>query len=84
MADELLKLYATRKAVPAAASLAKPIIVRRKRFLVEPMDEDEAVDQMGLLGHEEFFVFLNAATKRINVLYRRRDGSYGLLEPEVD
>jgi putative sigma-54 modulation protein len=47
------------------------------------MDEEEAVEQMALLGHEEFFVFLNAATKHINVLYRRRDGSYGLLEPEI-
>jgi putative sigma-54 modulation protein len=39
---------------------------------------------MSLLGHESFFVFFNAETNRINVLYRRRDGSYGLIEPEVD
>jgi putative sigma-54 modulation protein len=38
---------------------------------------------MSLLGHENFFVFYNAVTNTINVLYRRRDGSYGLIEPEV-
>ena len=60
-----------------------PPIVRRKRFRVLPMDELEAIEQMSLLGHEEFFVFYNAETSRIAVLYRRRDGSYGLLEPEI-
>jgi len=38
---------------------------------------------MGLLGHENFFVFYNASTNAINVLYRRRDGNYGLIEPEI-
>ncbi len=47
------------------------------------MDELEAIEQMSLLGHEAFFVFYNANTSRIAVLYRRRDGSYGLLEPEI-
>lgn len=60
-----------------------PIIARRKQFRILPMDELEAVEQMNLLGHEAFFVFYNANTNRINVLYRRRDGSYGLLEPEI-
>ncbi len=60
-----------------------PIIARRKRFRILPMDELEAVEQMNLLGHDAFFVFYNAETSRINVLYRRRDGSYGLLEPEI-
>lgn len=60
-----------------------PIIARRKQFRILPMDELEAVEQMNLLGHEAFFVFYNADTSRINVLYRRRDGSYGLLEPEI-
>jgi putative sigma-54 modulation protein len=58
-------------------------IVRRKRFRLTPMDELEAIEQMALIGHEDFFVFLNATTNQINVLYRRRDGSYGLIEPEV-
>jgi putative sigma-54 modulation protein len=60
-----------------------PEIARRKRFLLVPMDELEAIDQMSLLGHENFFIFYNANTSAINVLYRRRDGSYGLIEPEV-
>jgi putative sigma-54 modulation protein len=60
-----------------------PAIVRRKRFVLHPMDEMEALEQMQLLGHENFFVFYNANTHAINVLYRRRDGNYGLIEPEV-
>jgi len=60
-----------------------PVIARRKRFLLVPMDEYEALEQMSLLGHESFFVFFNANTNSINVLYRRRDGNYGLIEPEV-
>ncbi len=60
-----------------------PIIARRKQFRILPMNELEAIEQMNLLGHDAFFVFYNAETSRINVLYRRRDGSYGLLEPEI-
>ena len=58
-------------------------IVRRKRFPLVPMDENEALEQMSLLGHESFFVFYNANTSKVNILYRRRDGTYGLIEPEV-
>jgi putative sigma-54 modulation protein len=60
-----------------------PVIVRRKRFLLTPMDEYEAVEHMSLLGHENFFIFFNAKTNSVNVLYRRRDGNYGLIEPQV-
>ncbi len=60
-----------------------PVIARRKHFVLTPMDEMEAIEQMTLLGHEDFFVFFNAATNTINVLYRRRDGTYGLIEPEI-
>ncbi len=60
-----------------------PAIVRRKKFTLVPMNEEEAIDQMALLGHENFFVFYNVDTNAINVLYRRRDGSYGLIEPEI-
>lgn len=60
-----------------------PLIVRRKQFRVLPMNELEAVEQMELLGHDNFFIFYNPETSRINVLYRRRDGSYGLIEPEI-
>jgi putative sigma-54 modulation protein len=58
-------------------------IVRRKRFLLSPMDEAEAIEQMALLGHESFFVYLDANTGQVNVLYRRRDGTLGLIETEV-
>jgi putative sigma-54 modulation protein len=57
-------------------------VVRVKRFLVRPMSEDEAIEQMELLGHD-FFLFYNAATESMNVVYRRRDGNYGLLQPEL-
>jgi putative sigma-54 modulation protein len=60
-----------------------PVIARRKRFSVRPMDELEAIEQMELLGHNDFFVFYNAQTEAINVLYRRHDGTYGLIHPEI-
>jgi putative sigma-54 modulation protein len=61
-----------------------PAIVRRKRFPLTPMDEGEAIEQMMLLGHEDFFLFMNSSSGQVNVLYRRRDGSLGLIEPEID
>jgi len=60
-----------------------PVVVRTKRFPVKPMPVDEAILQMNLLGHS-FFVFPNAETEQINVLYRRKDGNYGLIEPEYE
>lgn len=59
-----------------------PEIKRVKRFEMVPMDEWEAIEQMELLGHD-FFVFYNVNTDSINVLYRRRDGGYGLIIPEL-
>src|SRR5690625_4867012 len=56
-------------------------IVRTKRFNLKPMDSEEAVLQMDMLDHS-FFVFTNADTGKTNVVYRRRDGRYGLIEPE--
>jgi putative sigma-54 modulation protein len=61
----------------------EPVIARRKQFTLVPMDENEAIEQMTLLGQENFFIFYNANTSAINVLYRRRDGTYGLIEPKV-
>lgn len=55
-------------------------VVRTKRFSVKPMTVDEAIDQMELLGHD-FFLFHNADEDQLNVLYRRREGTYGLLAP---
>lgn len=60
-----------------------PLIARRKKFIVLPMMEDEAVEQMRLLGHDNFFIFFNAEQNSIQVLYRRRNGTYGLIEPVV-
>ena len=58
-----------------------PKVVKTKRFALKPMAVDEAIMQMDLLGHS-FFVFRNAETEEDNVLYKRRDGYYGLIEPE--
>ncbi len=76
-----------------AAALAEPIpapveeeraprIVRTKAFSVTPMRADEAVEQMELLGHD-FFIFYNPDSGSMNVVYRRKDGNYGLLQPEL-
>jgi len=56
-------------------------VVKTKRFAIKPMPLEEAIMQMNLLGHN-FFVFSNAETEEINVLYIRKDGNYGLIEPE--
>ena len=63
---------------------AEPVgaIVRTKTFAVTPMNPEEAIEQMELLGHD-FFVFYNSDVDGINVLYRRRTGDYGLLQPEL-
>jgi putative sigma-54 modulation protein len=57
-------------------------IVRTKRFPVKPMDAEEAIDQMELLGHD-FFLFQNTDAKTVTLVYKRKDGSYGLLVPEA-
>jgi putative sigma-54 modulation protein len=56
-------------------------IVRSKKFAIKPMTTDEAILQMNLIGHS-FFMFSNADTKEINVVYKRKEGNYGLIEPE--
>ncbi len=57
-------------------------IVKTKKFVIKPMSPEEACLQMELLGHS-FFVFNNEATDQINVIYKRKDGNYGLIEPEI-
>ena len=54
-------------------------IVRTKQFELKPMDEEEAVLQMNMLGHN-FFVFTDAESNETNIVYKRKDGSYGLIE----
>jgi putative sigma-54 modulation protein len=58
-----------------------PAVVHSERFFVKPMSVEEAIMQMNLRNHE-FLVFNNASTDQVNVIYRRRDGDYGLIEPE--
>ena len=58
------------------------MIVKTKQFPVKPMSPEEAVLQLELVGHD-FFVFQNAETNDVNVVYRRRDGNYGLIEPQL-
>lgn len=56
-------------------------VVKTKKFALKPMDVEEAVLQMNLLGHN-FFVYRDGETNEVNVLYKRKDGNYGLIEPE--
>ena len=66
----------------AAPEEETPLIIRRKRFTLKPMSPEEATLQMDLL-HHDFFAYLDADSQQVNVLYRRRDGNYGLLELET-
>ena len=72
--------------IPAAAAEAEDLpdrrIVRVKRFAVLPMNAEEAIEQMELLEHD-FFLYYNPEEAAVNLVYRRKDGNYGLLQPEV-
>lgn len=57
-------------------------IIRSKRFAIKPMDPEEACLQMDLIGHN-FYVFRNAATDEVNVVYKRKGNTFGLIEPEI-
>lgn len=74
----------TDEAVKKALTLEeiKPKIVRSKRFPLKPMLPEEACSHMDLLGHD-FFMFVNSDTGQVNTVYHRRDGNYGLIEPEA-
>lgn len=61
----------------------EPQVIRRKDVAVSAMNEEEAIEQMELLGHS-FFLFFNADTNTVNVVYKRSSGGYGLLEPRVE
>lgn len=74
-------------AAPVAAADTEPaepdrLVVKKKRVDLKPMSEDEAILQLELLGHD-FFLFASDETGAANVLYRRRDGDYGLLQPRM-
>jgi putative sigma-54 modulation protein len=68
--------------IPVIADEEGPLIVKTKQFAIKPMTPEEAVLQLELVGHD-FFVFQNADSNDVNVVYRRRDGNYGLIEPQV-
>lgn len=67
--------------IPTEEEEQGPAIVKTKRLSVKPMTTDEAILQMELLGHD-FFVFMTPESEDINVLYRRRDGDYGVIAPQ--
>jgi putative sigma-54 modulation protein len=64
---------------PSASSSA---VVKVKRFAIQPMSTEEAIDQMELLGHN-FFLFYNTGNDRLNLVYRRNDNDYGLIDPDM-
>jgi putative sigma-54 modulation protein len=72
----------TTAAIEGTGELAS-VISRRKTFDLVPMSEADALEQMKLLGHDNFFIFFNIETDTISVLYHRRDDTYGLIEPKV-
>jgi ribosome hibernation promoting factor len=72
----------TLEGTPGVGDDERQLIVKTKQFAVKPMTPEEAVLQLELIGHD-FFVFQNADSSDVNVIYRRRDGNYGLIEPRV-
>lgn len=84
-AEELPEEEVIEVEEPVEAAEAEPhheTIIRRKQVDLTAMSEEEAIEQMELLGHD-FFMFFNATTGSVNVLYRREAGGYGLLQPEL-
>ena len=73
--------YIEEPEAPADASQQEIVIHRTKRFALKPMDAQEAVMEMELLNHD-FYVFRNSWTDEVNVVYKRKDGEYGLIEPQ--
>jgi putative sigma-54 modulation protein len=81
--EGVLDLFKEVEAAPVGAlqdEADEDDVVRTKRFAIKPMPLDEAILQMDLLGHD-FYVFSNADTDEVNVVYKRKDGNYGLIEP---
>jgi putative sigma-54 modulation protein len=71
----------TVETIPVVPDEDEPLIVKTKQFAIGPMSPSDAVLQLELIGHD-FFVFRNDETNEINVVYRRRDANYGLIEPQ--
>lgn len=81
--EKKLKASAFKELEPADTAEESFEVVRRKKFKMYPMDVEEAILQMDLLGHT-FFMFINSATGETNVVYKRADGNYAVLEPEYE
>ncbi len=86
------KLYEKRKGISLERQgtdqdeeeiFSSPEVVKSKRFLLKPMSIDEATEQLELLGHD-FFLFIDAETNQISMLYRRKDGNYGVIIVETE
>jgi putative sigma-54 modulation protein len=81
--SEVVRERKVVKSIVEAESIEQrkePVVIRTKTFSIKPMSVEEAVMQMDLL-HKDFLVFTDAGTENINVIYRRKDGNYGLIEP---
>lgn len=79
--EESVRFFQPTGDIPYDDGSDDPRIVKTKRFAVKPMSAEEAVLQMELVGHS-FFVYQDAESEVVNVVYRRKDGNYGLIEPE--
>ncbi|NRK74296.1 ribosomal subunit interface protein, partial [Salmonella enterica subsp. enterica serovar Typhi] len=78
----LNELFGSYESVPSGEDEEQELeIVRQKRFNLKPMDSEEAILQMDLLGHN-FFVYTDAETNNTNIVYKRKDGKYGLIEAQ--
>lgn len=83
MITEVLDASATVDELPTSKSATLPAeIIRTKHFVLEPMDVDEAIEQLQFMSHD-FFLFQDKATNTVQVLYRRHAGGYGIIVPEV-
>ena len=73
---------ASKGAITNEKARSLPNVIKVKHFVVKPMSVTDAAEQMELLGHD-FFLFINDSSDMFSLLYRRRDGNYGLIEPEL-
>lgn len=80
--EAVLAAVATADGITEGAEEYEPHIIRRKKFMLQPMNEEEAQEQLELLGHD-FFLYFNPDDKSVNLIYRRKDGNYGLLQPQI-
>jgi putative sigma-54 modulation protein len=83
LGSELTEKLPSEKEKKGEKTIASGKIIKTKKFKLHPMPPEEAVEHLNLIGHD-FFVFINSETKKINTVYQRKDGDYGLIEPVID